>query len=207
MGCFIADGYSPDEVKELVLSNIHVGYLFDIKGFWSGPGIISLAKIGEFIRKNLRHQRIEELPMPFYPTATNNIDGRQHIFTYGDIVDAVLAASSIPAIFQPVVIDGVPFIDGGVYNNLPAEPFGDRIGEAIAINVNPIAPYDPASSISRTIERAVILSFSHHIQTIAHRCHLYVEPQELQYFGIFDVRKLSEIYEAGYQYTKQLLAN
>jgi hypothetical protein len=41
--------------------------------------------------------------------------------------------------------------------------------------------------------------------TDAKGCKMYIEPAGLHPFGIFDVGKLEEIYEAGYQYTKEML--
>jgi NTE family protein len=99
-------------VKELTLQNIHFRYLIDVKNFWSN--LISLHKIGNFIRKNLRHRNLEDLPVPFYTTATNDLNGSQHTFKNGDIVTAILAANSIPTIFAPVIIDGIPFVNGGL---------------------------------------------------------------------------------------------
>jgi NTE family protein len=205
LGVFIADGYKPDQVKQLILDNISIGYLFDFKSFFTGPGLISLNKLGEFIRANLKHQLLEELPIPFYPTATNYTDGSQVIFKTGSIIPAIIAASSIPAVFPPVMIDGIPFVDGGLYNNMPIEPFAHRKNEVIAVNVNPIAPYNPYSSLAETIDRAVVLSFTRNLMTDAAGCKMYIEPAGLHQFGIFDVGKLEEIYEAGYQYTKEML--
>ncbi len=85
VGAFIADGYKSDEVKALIMSNVNLGYLFDFKHFRSN--LVTLNIMGDFIRKHLRHTQIEDLPIPFYPTATNFMDGSQHVFKYGDIVD------------------------------------------------------------------------------------------------------------------------
>lgn len=32
----------------------------------------------------------------------------------------VLASASIPVIFEPQVIDGITYVDGGLFNNLPS---------------------------------------------------------------------------------------
>ncbi len=203
VGAFIADGFRPEEIKELVLKNIGLGFLLDLKNFRSN--LISLHKIGVFMRKNLRHTRIEDLPIPLHVTATNFLDGTQHIFTQGDLVDSTLAASSIPAIFAPAIIDNIPLVDGGLYNNLPVEPFAGRKNEVIAIHVNPIAPFDAKSSLVRTIDRALHLSFTHTIQTSADGCRWFIEPDDLGSFGLFDLHKLEDIYNIGYIYTTKYL--
>jgi NTE family protein len=204
VGAFIADGFHPSEVKDLVLKNVHLGYLFDFKNMRSK--LISLHKIGEFIRKNLRHNRMEDLPIPFYAAATNYIDGTQHIFSSGDIVEAILAASSIPGIFSPVMINGIPYVDGGLYSNLPIEPFAQNKKEVIAVHVNPIAPFDAKSSVARTIDRAFHLSILHRVKAVEAECRLLIEPYELHQFGLFDVHKLQDIYDVGYAEVKRLMA-
>ena len=204
VGAFVADGYSSDEIKALILSNVNIGFLFDFKHVRSN--LVTLNRIGDFMRKHLRHTQIEDLPIPFYPTATNFKDGSQQVFKNGDIVEAALAACSLPAIFPPRIIDNIPFVDGGLANNLPVEPFGGRKAEVIAIHVNPIAPFDAQkNSAAQVLERAFHLGFMHTIRASAHGCLLFVEPPGLDKYGLFDVHKFPEIYEAGYSYTKQLL--
>ena len=80
----------------------------------------------------MRHTKFEELAIPFYITATNFIDGKQMIFHQGDMIDVIIAASSIPVLFPPVFINNIPYVDGGLSNNLPVEPFGDRKTEIIS---------------------------------------------------------------------------
>lgn len=203
VGAFIADGFKPEEVKELMLKTIHIGYLFEFRRL--GANLVTLNKMGEFMKKNLRHTRIEEMPIPFYPTATNFLDGSQQVFRSGDVVEAALAASSIPAVFEPRMIGQTPYVDGGLCNNLPVEPFEDRKQEVIAVHVNPVAPFDPKSTLARTIDRAFHLSFLHTIRRSAQGCRMFIEPADLHQFGLFDVHKLSEIFEVGYTYTRSFL--
>lgn len=203
IGAFIADGFRAAELKELVLKNVRLSLLVDFSNIRSG--VISLNKLGEFIGKNLRHQRIEDLPIPFYPTVTDMRDGSQVIFKSGEIVPAILAASSIPGVFSPVQIGGVPFGDGGLYNNLPVEPLADRKGEIIAIHVNPVSPFEGQASFAKIVDRSIHLSFQKTVKASADGCRLFIEPPGLSQFGMFDVQKLNDIYETGYQYTKALL--
>lgn len=204
VGAFMADGYTPEEIRELLLKNIGLSILFHWDDLRSG--VISLKKFGLFMRDNLRHKRIEDLPMPLFITATNFLDGRQQVFSQGDIADRVLAACSIPGIFAPQFIDGIPYVDGGLSNNLPAEPFEGLKHEVVAVHVNPIAPYEPSKSMVQTLDRTFHLSFTHTIRRSAAGCAMFIEPPTLHQFGLFEVQKLAAIHEIGYQYTKSLLA-
>lgn len=204
IGAFIADGFSPEEIREIIKKNVGLGILFK----WDNlrTGVITLQKFGDFMRKNLRHKRLEDLPIPLFVTATNFIDGSQKIFSSGDIVDAVTAASSIPGLFSATTIDGIPYVDGGLCNNLPIEPFADCKEQVIAVHVNPIAPFSASTSMTQLLDRTFHISFVHMIRQSAAGCHLFVEPPELHQFALFDVPKLDAVYEVGYNYTKTLMA-
>lgn len=203
VGAFIADGFSPLEIKEMIQSNIGLSILFSWDNLRSG--VISLKKFGDFMRKNLRHKNLEDLPMPLHITATNFISGNQQVFSSGDIVEKVMAASSIPGIFPAVFIDNIPYVDGGLSNNLPVEPFADHKHDVIAVHVNPIAPFSPTSNMVQTLDRTFHISFLHTIRQAADGCIMFVEPADLYQFGLFDVQKLNAVYEAGYSFTKTLL--
>ncbi len=63
--------------------------------------------------------RLEESPIPLHVVATDLLTGLDRRFSTGPAVDAVMASAAIPAVFPPVLINGVPYIDGGVVNNTP----------------------------------------------------------------------------------------
>jgi predicted acylesterase/phospholipase RssA len=68
-----------------------------------------------------------------YVCATNFIDGRQHIFHEGPMLDPIIASCSIPVLFSPVMINGIPYVDGGLSNNLPVEPFIQQKNKIVSI--------------------------------------------------------------------------
>ena len=43
-----------------------------------------------------------------------------------DIIKYLLASSAIPIVFEPVVIDGIKYMDGGVVNNTPVETLKNK---------------------------------------------------------------------------------
>lgn len=197
VGALIADGYHPAEVKELVLKKVKLTDLLNVRRI-NGP-FISLHKIGQFLKAHLRATNFEQLPLPFYVTAVNYHTGAPFVFQRGPIVEAVLAASSIPTLFEPTILENIPYVDGAVYSNLPIEPLEDRLPQVIACHVNPIAPYQPNSSVFHAIDRAIHLSFLDRINRARSACKWFIEPYELHSFGMFEVHKLADIYEVGYK--------
>ena len=203
-GAFLASGFTPDEIKDMFVSKLKPNMIA-----WNGfkMGLVSMKRIKDFIQKNLRYAKFEDLPIPFYATATNFIDGRQHIFHEGSIIDAIIAASSIPIIFPPVFIGDIPFVDGGLSNNLPIEPFINKKDEVITIYVNPISLFSPKETPMQIMDRSLHLIHREMVGRALSGCFLHVEPKELYKFGLFDIHKIPDIFETGYSYMNELLQN
>jgi len=199
---FLANGFSPDEIKDIFLKKLKLNILsrneFKL-------GLISMKNIRMFLQKNLRYKKFEDLPIPFYATATSFADGSQHIFNSGNLIDAIITSSSIPVVFPPVVIRGMPFVDGGLSNNLPIEPFSENKKDVICIHVNPIKSFKPRESIFDVLDRAIHLSFREKVNRSSDGCFLFIEPKELVGYGLFDIQKIPEIFDIGYNFTKKLL--
>ncbi len=203
-GAFLASDFTPEEIKDLFIGKLKPNMLA-----WNGfkMGMVSMKNIAAFLKKNMRYKNIEDLPIPFYATATNFVNGRQTVFDKGDIVEIITAASSIPILFPPVFIDGIPFVDGGLSNNLPIEPFINKREEVISIYVNPIKLFRPEEKPMETADRTLHLIHREMIGRAATGCSLYIEPPELTAFGLFDIHKIPDIFEIGYRFTKELLKN
>ncbi|MCZ7629599.1 MAG: patatin-like phospholipase family protein [Microthrixaceae bacterium] len=63
----------------------------------------------------------ESLALPFQCVAANVETAMEHWFTQGEIAPAVMASAALPAVYPPVEIDGVRYLDGGVIHNVPIE--------------------------------------------------------------------------------------
>jgi len=75
--------------------------------------------LARILESALPYRKIEETAVPLQVVATSLRTGREHWFTHGPVVPAVLASSALPAVFPPVVIGGESFIDGAVVDNVP----------------------------------------------------------------------------------------
>jgi NTE family protein len=71
------------------------------------------------IRRQLEFDRLEEAPVPLHVIAVDLFTGRELRLSEGPAVDAVLASSAIPGVFEPVEWEHTELIDGGVANNTP----------------------------------------------------------------------------------------
>jgi CRP-like cAMP-binding protein len=48
------------------------------------------------------------------------LSGREKVFRYGSLSDAVRASGSFPGVCEPVIIDGHRYVDGAIVNSVPA---------------------------------------------------------------------------------------
>jgi NTE family protein len=199
---FICDGYSTEEVREIFKLN-KLGLSMQWRNWRSG--FLSLKKVEQVLKKTLRHTTFESMPVPLFITATNFVTGAQGIFDKGDIIPAVLAASSIPLLFQPVMIDDVPYVDGGLSGNLPVEPLVGEYKEVIGVHVNPLTPYNPAGGFLANMDRTLNMAISAAVLKDKLLCSRFVEPEGLGQFGMFEFNRLEQIYTIGLQYTRNLL--
>ncbi len=61
----------------------------------------------------------DKLPIPYRAVATNIKNGDAVVLKSGSLAKSIYASSSIPGGFQPINIDGMDLVDGGVSDNIP----------------------------------------------------------------------------------------
>ncbi len=80
-----------------------------------------------------------DFPIPFRAVATNIENGNSVVLKSGSLAKAMYASSSIPGGLQPIKIDGINLVDGGVSDNLPiqiAKDMGADIVIAVDVSEN-----------------------------------------------------------------------
>ncbi len=203
VGAYIAAGLAPGEVVDLMRSK--VPGIFSRWRILRGDRLTQ-DRIRSFLEATLPVERIEQLPMPFFVSTTDLATGRQCLLHEGELVQALLAASAVPVLFPPVAIGQGRYVDGGLSNNLPIEPFNDRRNEVIAVYVNPLAPLNGRLNFRETIDRTVHLSFREVVARSSEGCRLYIEPPGLSKFGLFDLHDAEKIRTIGREHARALLA-
>jgi len=82
--------------------------------------------------------QFEELTVPLRVLATDIARGELREFGAGELSPALRASAALPAVFPPVVIDQVGYMDGGVIDNLPIARAA--LGGAGVIAISVMAP-------------------------------------------------------------------
>ncbi len=145
MGAAYASGISGLEIRE------HTTRLLNDKGaliakLWGIRPKVSIgwgsAKLGQFDAEQVLEtvlpesvvKNIEDTKVPLKIVATDYFGWREKVFSAGALRPRVAASIALPAIFRPVVIDGVVLIDGGASNALPFDHVPEA-GITVALDV------------------------------------------------------------------------
>ena len=78
-------------------------------------------KIEKYLRSTVGEICIENLPVKFACNAVDLVSGKEIVFEEGKLYKALRATISLPVVFEPLRMDDMLLVDGGVLNNAPVE--------------------------------------------------------------------------------------
>jgi NTE family protein len=116
---------------------------------WSLPnrGLFTGKPLQDFINQAVKQQPMEKLRRTFAAVATDLASGEKIVFRTGNTGVAVSASCAVPGIFQPVVINGKSYVDGGLVRPVPvsdARALGADF--VIAVNISSLPQNNPTES-------------------------------------------------------------
>lgn len=77
----------------------------------------------------------DSLPIPFACVAYDMVQGEELVFRRGNLPLAIRSSMSIPGAFEPVILDSMVLVDGGIYNNFPVDVVRE-MGAELVIGVD-----------------------------------------------------------------------
>lgn len=188
------------------LSPDHMVTLFEEARFgdfceWKMPsdGLFRIDRFRAFLRKHIPYERIEDLPIPVVIVATNLDTGQRTAFEKGPLADCIAASCSIPIVFEPAVIDGVRYVDGGVLGNLPAWALRDRCKFLMGVNVSPLSRnFKPANNLLDIALHSYRLMSKNNTTHDMAICDLTIKTDEIADYKVFDLKGVRHVYRSGY---------
>lgn len=200
IGAMYANGYSPDEILDILISaKLNRYFRLSI----SRTGFMKMERLAKLYQTHLPGT-FEELQLPVFACTTDLQGGKSEFFHAGPLIRPLMASCSIPVVFEPVQINGRGYVDGGVLNNLPVEPLLGKCNYIIGIHTNPFNVEPPLTSMRSVIERSLLLAIQGNIKERIKQCDLFIEPPTLNQFTTLDNAKARDIFEIGYEFTMQL---
>ena len=150
IGAAYASGMSGAEIQDFVLQSFATprgiaGRIWATRPpsfaeFWADGGVrfgqLNIHRILSAFLPTALHENFEDLAIPLTVMATDFYGRRELALRSGDLISALAASAALPAIFRPVLREGVVLIDGGIYNPLPFDQLQDCSGLIVASDVN-----------------------------------------------------------------------
>ena len=110
---------------------------------WAFPtrGLIRGEALARYVREHTGARTIEQMKLPLGIVVTDLDTGAPILFQRGDTGQAVRASSAVPAVFQPVRINGREYVDGGLVSPVPVR-FARQMGAEVVLAVDISSPPD-----------------------------------------------------------------
>ncbi len=141
MGALVGGVYAAGGFDALVNIAGSLDWLDILYHFWDPSfrlsGLVDGRKVAGFVQRMVSNCRIQDLPVTFIAVATDLHTGAEVRLKEGDLIEAIRASISVPALFTPVERDGRLLVDGGLINPVPTDVAAEAGAElVIAVELN-----------------------------------------------------------------------
>ncbi len=136
IAALLASGATGNEINRLAL-NLDEATIAD----WGLPfagrfgGLIKGDALQNMVNREVQNKAIEQMRIPLGIFATELQSGKGVMFRTGNTGLAVRASCSVPGVFQPAVINGKEYVDGGLVAPVPVS-YARQMGATLVIAVN-----------------------------------------------------------------------
>jgi predicted acylesterase/phospholipase RssA len=152
IGLLYAAGVPLDVIEEL-FQYIDFGELFTLK-LPTGGGLADLRGMSALLQALVGEVDVAELPIPVVAVCEDLVSMRRVLVAEGPFGEVLRAAIAIPALFEPVELEGLTLIDGGITNLAALEPFAglnEAVIAATAFYNRDLEPKDPFTVITMAV--------------------------------------------------------
>ena len=154
IGGFYAAGVSGKKLEQL-LHGVGFKDLYKIVldfSILSNSAIFTGKAVENFLARQIPCRSFEEAEIPFKAVATDFWNRRPVVFDSGNLITAIRASMALPALFEPVLLNGTVLIDGGAVNPLPYDLLRPECDLTIAIDVSGEKTYAPEDPVPNMVE-------------------------------------------------------
>jgi NTE family protein len=136
IAALLASGATGNDLNRLALS-LDEATIAD----WGLPfagrfgGLIKGDALQNMVNREVQNKSIEQMRIPLGIVATELQSGQGVLFRTGNTGLAVRASCSVPGVFQPAVISGKEYVDGGLVAPVPVS-YAKQMGATLVIAVN-----------------------------------------------------------------------
>jgi len=171
-------------------------------------GLFSTKSLERMILDDLGDVNIEDANIPLAICTTDISTGEQVTLTHGKLTKAVCASTAIPGVFIPIEIENRTLIDGGISENVPISLL-DKMGAGITlgINLNGSQSYPPPDDMITIMGNAIDIAIDLRTKDQLRKADFVISLNLEKYSRLDNSKQFEEIYNEGYQHTKQKINN
>lgn len=229
VGAHLAMGKSWQEILEACR------YMFVSSSPWDYTlPLISLARGRKFRRVGGRYFKgydIEDMRLNYFCVSSNLSRAKQMVHRTGPLAEWLMATTALPGLLPPIFMDGEVLVDGGLFNNVPADVM-DAMGRGhiCAVDVSPgrdftlqtmeseapspwqllwwrLNPFVETPNVPGMLQimvRSATLSNLSGIEAMKNHIALYLN-LPMQNVGMLDWNSIDKLVELGYEHTMKEL--
>ncbi len=148
-----ASGMAPKDI-ELLIESYPVTELFDAAAPTRG-GFLDARRFASMMRELIAWDDIADFPIPLLIICEDLQSRRQVWLASGEVGAIACASFALPAIFDPILMDGMRLIDGGVTNLVPvgaAAQYTDAVIAATSLYSREIDLSNPLVILNRALD-------------------------------------------------------
>ena len=207
VGAMYAYGYSSQEMIEIIEKEklYKLSKIFNLNLF-NRHGISNHKKVKKLLNNIFPINHFDSLKHFFALSMTNFIKLETEYACSGDLLkEKIMASAAIPSVFEPVVIDGVTYVDGSIMNNLPIEPIKGKCRKVIMIDVTAASKKRITSGRIKIGYRAGLAMMKQMNADRIVQADYYIGLEKLEKYNLFDFKKYKAIIQIGYDEMKRYL--
>jgi NTE family protein len=197
VGALYSYGISPDKILEAIVTT---RFFSTLRPAWTWTGLVNLDGLQDLLMKLIPENSFDSLKIPLTITATNLKRGKAEYFNLGELIPCILASCCVPVIFNPVVLNGEVYVDGGIVDNLPAKAIREKCSLLIGSNCNYVSNDFDVKNFRSVVERSLLIAINGNTVISKQLCDVLIEPPSLGNTSVFDVRSAQVLYNIGYEF-------
>jgi NTE family protein len=193
IGLLYAAGLSPNEI----IKQVEQLKFYELFTSYTKIRKRSLNVLYPIIKKAIGVDRFDQLKIPLHIAVSNVNTSRPEIISDGDCIHAALASASIPFIFRAYNNNKMDYIDGGLLNNFPIDPFLEKEYAIIGCDVNYLGEEKEIKKILHFVERTFRMALFQNVRIRERYCDFLIEPEKTSDYSTFDFKHARFLYELG----------
>jgi NTE family protein len=124
MGALVGGIYCSGKLKEFRRELLKRGKRDAYRMLIAKPskfGIVHHGKVEQFLNQFIGNLKIEKLNKKFACVALDLVSGKKIVIDKGNLIEAILASTSIPGVFVPIMKGKEVLVDAGYFDPLPID--------------------------------------------------------------------------------------